>query len=99
MQGLVNKCNGRVKAFSATQSAAPRVRNVQCRAQQQSTNVQRVAAAMLTAATLYTPAAHAATEVVQSGVDLSVAVSSGAAVAGLGALLVAADPQKRSAVG
>jgi hypothetical protein len=69
---------------------------VQCRAQQQqSSNVQQVAAAVLAAAAVCTPAAHAATEVIQSGVDMSLAVGSGAAVAGLGALLVAADPQKR----
>eukprot|EP00775_Hariotina_reticulata_P011668 gene11668-11811_t len=43
------------------------------------------------------PAAHAATELVQPGVDMTMAVGSGAAVAGLSALLVAADPQKRRA--
>lgn len=96
MQALANKCNGRVKPFTQTNRAANNVRSVQCRAQQQqSSNVQHVAAAMLAASCLVAPAAHAATELVQPGVDLSVAVGSGAAVAGLGALLVATDPQKR----
>jgi hypothetical protein len=96
MQALANKTNGRVKAFASANRAAPRVRAVQCRAQQQqSSNVQQVAAAVLAAVAVCTPAAHAATEVIQSGVDMSLAVGSGAAVAGLGALLVAADPQKR----
>ncbi|KAF6258914.1 magnesium protoporphyrin IX S-adenosyl methionine O-methyl transferase chloroplast precursor [Scenedesmus sp. NREL 46B-D3] len=96
MQALANKTNGRVKAFASASRPAPRVRAVQCRAQQQqASNVQQVAVAVLAAAAVYTPAAQAATEAIQSGVDISLAVGSGAAVAGLGALLVAADPQKR----
>lgn len=96
MQALANKTNGRVKAFASANRAAPRVRAVQCRAQQQqSSNVQQVAAAVLAAAAVCAPAAHAATEVLQSGMDMGLAAGSGAAVVGLGALLVAADPQKR----
>lgn len=98
MQALANRCNGRVKPFAQSKQAPCHVRSVQCRAHpQQTANVQQVAAAMLAASVVAVPAAHAATEAIQSGVDLSMAVGSGAAVAGLGALLVAADPQKRSA--
>lgn len=96
MQALANKTNGRVKAFASANRAATRVRAVQCRAQQQQvSNVQQVAAAVLAAAAVCAPAAHAATEVLQSGMDMGLAAGSGAAVVGLGALLVAADPQKR----
>jgi hypothetical protein len=65
------------------QDATPRV--------QQHVAVVAIAAASL----LVGPAAHAATELMQPGMDVATAVGSGAAVAGLGALLVATDPQKR----
>lgn len=97
MQALANKCNVKVKPFSQGKQAPCRVCTVQCRAQQQqSSNAQQVAAAVLAASVLVAPAAHAATEVLQS-MDVSMAVGGGAAVAGLGALLVATDPQKRLA--
>jgi hypothetical protein len=55
---------------------------------------QHVAAAAVAVSLLAAvPAAHAATELLQP--DVVTAVGSGAAVAGLGALLVATDPQKR----
>jgi magnesium-protoporphyrin O-methyltransferase len=48
------------------------------------------------AASLIAPAAQAAQEVMQlAEVDVTLALGGGAAVAGLGALLVATDPQKR----
>lgn len=96
MQSLKHSCNGRVTPFHTTSRAARRVRTVQVRAaQQESTNIQHVASTMLAAMAVCAPAAHAATELVQPGVDMTMAVGSGAAVAGLSALLVAADPQKR----
>lgn len=61
--------------------------------------MQQVAAAVVAASCLVAPAAHAATELLTPGVDVATAVGSGAAVAGLGALLVATDPQKRWAGG
>jgi len=96
MQSLKHSCNGRVTPSHTTSRAARRVRAVQVRAaQQESTNIQHVASTMLAAMAVCAPAAHAATELVQPGVDMTMAVGSGAAVAGLSALLVAADPQKR----
>lgn len=68
---------------------------VQCHAQAQNSQQQHhaLAAAVVATSCLCVPAAHAATELLQP--DVATAVGSGAAVAGLGALLVAADPQKR----
>jgi hypothetical protein len=96
MQALANKSNARVQPFTSTQTRPARVRVVQCQAQQNS-QLQQVAAAVVAASCLVAPAAHAATEVIQSGVDVATAVGSAGAVAGLGALLVATDPQKRCA--
>jgi hypothetical protein len=94
MQALSNKSNARVQPFTSAQTRPARVRVVQCQAQQNS-QLQQVAAAVVAASCLVAPAAHAATEVIQSGVDVATAVGSAGAVAGLGALLVATDPQKR----
>jgi magnesium-protoporphyrin O-methyltransferase len=94
MQALANKCNARVQPFTSVQQRPARVRVVQCQAQQ-NTQLQQVAAAVAAATCLCVPAAHAATELIQPSMDVATAVGSGAAVAGLGALLVATDPQKR----
>lgn len=93
MQALANKSNARVQPFASSQQRPARVRVVQCQAQAQNTQLQQVAAAVVAASCLCVPAAHAATELIQP--DIATAVGSGAAVAGLGALLVATDPQKR----
>lgn len=97
MQALANKGSARVQPFTSSAATRPvRVRVVQCQAQQHNTTqLQQVAAAVVAASCLVVPAAHAATDLVQPGVDVATAVGSGAAVAGLGALLVATDPQKR----
>lgn len=97
MQALANKGSARVQPFTSSAATRPaRVRVVQCQAQQQNTTqLQQVAAAVVAASCLVVPAAHSATDLVQPGVDVATAVGSGAAVAGLGALLVATDPQKR----
>eukprot|EP00879_Flechtneria_rotunda_P024716 GHRR01026222.1.p1 GENE.GHRR01026222.1~~GHRR01026222.1.p1 ORF type:complete len:182 (+),score=69.06 GHRR01026222.1:209-754(+) len=95
MQSLAGKTANRVQPFTSAKHAGRPVRAVQCCAQQHFSNVQHVATTMLAASCLYAPAAYATAEVLQPGVDLSVAVGSGAAVAGLGALLIATDPQKR----
>lgn len=94
MQALANKCNVRVQPFTSASTRPSRVRVVRCQAQQDS-HLQQVAAAVVAASCLCVPAAHAATDLIQPGVDVATAVGSGAAVAGLGALLVATDPQKR----
>lgn len=94
MQALANKSNARVQPFTSSQQRPARVRVVQCQAQaRNNTQLQQVAAAVVAASCLCVPAAHAATELIQP--DIATAVGSGAAVAGLGALLVATDPQKR----
>lgn len=98
MQALANKqCRAVQQPFSSAQTARPRVAAVRCQAQQNTQQLQQVAAAVVAASVgLCVPsAAHAATEVIQPGMDVATAVGSGAAVAGLGALLVATDPQKR----
>lgn len=97
MQALAHKGSARVQPFTPSSARPARVRVVQCQAaQQQNSQLQQVAAAAVIAAScLCVPAAHAATELMQPGVDVATAVGSGAAVAGLGALLVATDPQKR----
>ncbi|KIY99535.1 hypothetical protein MNEG_8423 [Monoraphidium neglectum] len=72
-------------------------RAVRCQAQQQRQAVRpEIAMGIAAAASLIAPAAQAAQEVMQlAEVDVTLALGGGAAVAGLGALLVATDPQKR----
>jgi hypothetical protein len=84
-------------AFSGKQARRP----VACRASSERQAAAAIAAgACLTA--LQAPAAHAAASIAQlAELDGSVtlAVGGGAAVMGLGALLVATDPQKRCGAG
>ncbi|KAI8469849.1 MAG: magnesium protoporphyrin IX S-adenosyl methionine O-methyl transferase chloroplast precursor [Monoraphidium minutum] len=99
MQSLQSRS---VKAFTANgpRGSTRVARAVRCQAQQQQRQGLRpeIAAGIAAAASLVAPAAQAAQEVMQMAeVDVSLALGGGAAVAGLGALLVATDPQKRRA--
>lgn len=101
MQALAAQgSTARVKPFGQAARPSSRTRAVAVRAQQQqqqpAVSAPLAAAAVLAASCMCGPAL-AATELVQPAVDVTVAVGSAGAVAGLGALLVATDPQKRCA--
>jgi hypothetical protein len=101
MQALSQQTRGAKAAASAQQrSSRAQSRVVRCQAQrperQGGLKPELAAAGLAAAACLCAPAAHAAQEVMQlAEVDVSLAIGGSAAVAGLGALLVATDPQKR----
>lgn len=90
----------KLKPFTATRPIAVRSRRALCcNAQSQHTNgTLKAASGAAALALLCSPTAHAA-EIMSSanGLDgsLTFAVGGGVAIAGLGALLVATDPQKR----
>jgi hypothetical protein len=88
----------RAGSANVRSSSSRVVRAVRCQAQQQQRGGRpEIVGAVAAAANLLAPAvALAAQEAMQIGeVDVSIALGGGAAVAGLGALLVATDPQKR----
>lgn len=96
MQTLNTQSRVRSGAFQATPTRTSVRCAVRCQVQKQQQPQAAAAAAAVVAASLLVPAAaHAATDLLQPGMDVATAVGSGAAVAGLGALLVATDPQKR----
>ena len=88
---------GRAPVRGVSGGRSRTVRAVRCQAQQQQQRTGRgeIVAAVAAAASLLAPgAAIAAQEAMQIGeVDVSLALGGGAAVAGLGALLVATEPQ------
>jgi hypothetical protein len=102
MQALQRPAPGSARAYRSGSRAPAVVVRAQAQQQQQQRRGAgagaraAAGAALAAAAALAAPAAHAAAEVSQlAEVDVSLALGGGAAVAGLGALLVATDPQKR----
>lgn len=96
MQTRSFKAAGANAAANSSKSRVARV--VRCQAQQQQKVVRPeiTAGTLASAAVLCAPAAQAAQEAMQiAEVDVTLALGGGAAVAGLGALLMATDPQKR----
>lgn len=97
LQGMQTR-SAKAAKVNGTHSSSRVARAVRCQAQKQEQRCLRseIAAGLAAAACLIAPAAQAASETMQMAeIDGSVAVAGGAAVAGLGALLVATDPQKR----
>jgi len=99
---LLNNKSNRLPTANVAGRRTARPRSVQCLAQQTKDNAvqQHIAAASLVAAScICAPIAQAAQDTAQlAGVDTSAvtfAVGGSAAIAGLGAMLVATDPQKR----
>lgn len=90
------------RPFTASRPIAGGRRVVRCHAQARPTDAPIKAAAGAAALSLATTSATQAAEILSSasGVDgsLTFALGGGVAIAGLGALLVATDPQKRYAL-
>lgn len=89
-----------VKCGGSATACGQKARVVRCRAQQQPVHIkpEHIAAGVLAASCLCSSPALAAQnlqDLAEMNSTLTFAVGGGAAVAGLGALLVATDPQKR----
>lgn len=96
MQSFQSRAVKATGANASTSKISTRAtRFVVCHAQKQH-KPEMIATGIAAATCLFAPAAMAAQEMIQMAeVDVSMAIGGGAAVAGLGALLVATDPQKR----